>query len=483
MGNRDTKSNRYRSVSWQFANYVCSFGMNFVIQIVLARLIAPDEFGALAILNTIVAFADIIVQSGISTALVQKKNLKPSDIFSAQIISGLTAFICCIVLVVGAPHIAYIYKMETICLPLRVLSISLIFNSINSVFSALLIRRMAYKKLFIRTVIALPIAGVVGVVLAIQGLGLWALVAYQLTLTVFNSLIYLITCEDKIEFRFSKTGAKEIYSFGIKVLFTGLICNAYETIKTIVIGGTYSKSDLAYYDRAQTYSKYTVQIAHSMISSVALPLFSEKQESLNAIKGSSRKIVGLVSFVMFPLLFGVAAVSRPLILILLTDKWSATIPFLMIFCFLRVPGVITMIDKQMFFSVGRSDLILIFSVFSLILNIISLVIVFPYGVLAIAINTLVVEIITSIVFAVMISKVMGYTVQEKIIDLWKPLCNSLIMFAAIMLVDTLLRINNIALIAIEIGMGVVLYLCMALVMKDGNLGLVKIMIEKTFRGK
>ena len=478
MENNVNQPNRYKSVSWQFLNYLCSFGMNFVIQIVLARLIAPEEFGALAILNTIIFFADIFVQSGISTALVQKKELHPSDIFSAQIISGLTACLFVCLLFGGAPFIAGAFKMESIRLPLQVMAITLIFNSINSIFSSLLIRRMAYKKLFFRTVIVLPIAGFVGIFLAVLHFGLWALVAYQLTATILNSFVYVINCEDKIEFRFSKTGAKEMYSFGVKVLFTGIINSIYDTIKTLVIGGFYSKSDLAFYDRGQTYSKYTVQIAHSMISSVALPILSQVQDSRETVIASSRKIVGFSGFIMFPLLLGVAAVSRPFILVLLTDKWSSAIPYLIIFCLIRMPGIITMVDKQMFFSIGRSDVILKYTFLSLVLNLISLIIVIPYGVLAIAINTLVIELIVSVIIAVMSSKIVGYTVKDKINDLCKPFCNSLAMFAVIMFVDHCLVINNIALIVIEFVLGVSVYIGMALLTKDENFDRVKSVLKK-----
>lgn len=478
MEKNTSQPNRYKSVSWQFLNYLCSFGMNFIIQIVLARLIAPEEFGALAILNTIIFFADIFVQSGVSTALVQKRELHPSDIFSAQIISCLTACFFILLLLGGAPYIAGAFKMESIRLPLQVMAISLIFNSINSIFSALLIRRMAYKKLFFRTVVVLPIAGFVGIYLAILHFGLWALVAYQLTSTILNSFVYVINCEDKIEFHFSKTGAREIYSFGIKVLFTGLINSIYDTVKALVIGGFYSKSDLAFYDRGQTYSKYTVQIAHSMISSVALPMLSQVQDSRETVISSSRKIVGLSSFVMFPLLLGVAGLSRTLILALLTEKWLPAVPFLIIFCLIRMPGIVTMVDKQMFFSVGRSDIILKYTFLSLVLNIVSLIIVVPYGVLAIAINTLVIEIIVSIIIAIMGSKIIGYSVKDKITDLRKPICNSLVMFGVILITDKYLAINNILLIATEFILGASVYIGMAVLTNDENVKVIKVVLKK-----
>ena len=469
MTEKSNNGGKYKGVSWQFVNYICSFGMNFLIQIVLARLIEPIEFGTLAILNTIIAIADIFVSAGVSTALIQKKHLLPEDIFTTQVISGLISVICCLLLVFFAPVIAAYYGTVTIVGPLRILSISLIFNSINAVFSALLMRRMDYKKLFFRTVCVLPIAGAIGVFLAYKEAGLWALVVYQLVLVCLNSLVYITFCEEKIKFRFSLESAQTIYSFGIKVLLTGIINSAYDTVRTLVIGGVYSKGDLAYYDRASTYSKYTVQIAHSMIQSVALPLFSRKQDSIEELRASSRKIVGFSAFVMFPLLFGVAAVSKPLIRLLLTDKWIFTVPYLIIFCFLRIPGVVSIIDNQMFYAIGRSDIILKYSVLSLIINIGLLYFVLPYGVLAIAVNALLVEIIISVVIAIASQKLLQYRVMDKVIDTIKPFVSGMIMFLVVYSFDCLFDFILIAKLVLEVFIGATVYLLLELLLKDTNL--------------
>lgn len=472
-----------KSISWQFANYVCSFALNFVIQISLARLIDPEDFGTLAIINTIVAFADIFVQSGISIAIIQKKHLNPCDIFTAQIISGATACAFAVIIVIVAPVVANIYNMPGLVIPLQVLSISLIFNSINSIFSSLLVRRMAYKKLFFRTVGVVPVAGLIGIIFAYFQLGIWALVIYQIVMNVLNCFVYIFACEDKIEFKYSKKGAKEMYRFGIKILLTGLINNLYDTVRTLIIGGKFSRFDLAYYDRALTYSKYTVQIAHSMISSVALPIFSQKQDSLDRLKLTSRKIVGLSAFVMFPVLLGAAGVSRPLIIILLTDKWKETIPYFIIFCFLRLLGVITIIDKQMFYSIGRSDLILKYSIVSLLLNITTLLFIFPFGVMAIAVNTLIVEVVISFIIALMSSKVLNYRLKEKFLDIYKPFVNSLIMFVIILLIDNYIALNVIVLLFVQVSAGVTCYFMLAVLTKDSNLFWIKGKILSKFRRK
>ncbi len=479
------KNKLISAVSWQMRNKVCSFGMNIIIQIVLARLIAPEDFGSLAILNAIIGFATIFVESGVSTALVQKKDLDGQDIFTAQMISIAVAMLFCGVLIVAANPVAAYYNAPTLATPLCVISVVLIFNSINSVFSALLTRDMEFKKLFFRTVTVLPVSGAIGMILAYKGFGIWALVIYQISTVALNSLVFVIFSHTRLVFRFSWRKAKQIYSFGIKILLSGIVNSVYDTIRTLVIGGKYFKTELAYYDRAYTYSRYTVQIVNSTITSVALPLFSKQQDSLEVIKNFSRRIIRMSAFVMFPVLTGLAAVSRPLILTLLTEKWEACIPFFTIFCFLRIPGVITGVDIQSFYAIGRSDIVLKYSILTLVLNITSLFFVLPYGVLAIAINILVVEIVVSIVIMVISANLIRYSVREKIEDLWKSIINCMILFIVEWMISkALVNTNSITQLIIQIVFGVCIYICVAVIIKDQNIILIRdLLSDKIGRNK
>lgn len=467
------------SVSWHILNRICTFGMNFVIEIVLARLVAPEDFGNLAILNAIVGFAYIFVDSGVSTALVRKKKLDGSDIFTAQIISIGTAAIFCIGLVLLSKPIASYYKANELVNPLRVVSIVLIFNSINSVFSSLLIREMEFKKLFLRTVIVLPLSGAIGIGMAYRELGIWALVFYKISQAGLNSIVYFAFSKEKITPTFSIKKAKEMYTFGIKILFTGIVNSVYDTIRTLVIGGMYSKADLAYYDRAYTYSRYTVQIANSTISTVALPVFSRKQDVIDDLKNSSRKIVSFSVFFMFPLLTLLACLSRPIILVLLTNKWENCIVFFTLFCILRFPGIVTAIDMQTFYAIGRSDIVLKYSILNLLINIVSLLFVLPYGVLAIAVNTVVVEYIVSIIIAIISSHTIGYTVMEKIQDLWRPTIGCIAIIALETIFASIINIKNIYFqLVSQLVLAIVTYYFVEKILKDKNLRLSRqIMLE------
>lgn len=476
------KSQTIKSVSWQGMNKICSFAMNFIIQIVLARLITPDDFGSLAILNAIIGMANIFVESGVSTALVQKKELDGQDVYTAQIISLTVAIFFCVVLIAASGPIAVYYHADSLALPLCVISVVLIFNSINSVFSSLLIRNMEFKKLFFRTVTVLPIAGAIGIFLAYRGFGIWALVIYQISTVALNSVVFIIFSKTKFVFRFSLEKAKEIYAFGIKILFAGIVNSIYDTIRTLVIGGTYSKTELAYYDRAYTYSRYTVQIVNSTVTSVALPLFSRKQESREKMVESARKVVRFSAFVMFPVLTGLAAISKPLIITLLTDKWEACIPFFTVFCFLRIPGVITGIDMQMFYAIGRSDISLKYSFLQLILNVLSLLFILKYGIMAIAMNLLLVEIVSAIILMCLASRIVHYCIKEKLEDIYKPAINSVTLFIITKVVEnSISSYSYIVEIIILILVGIMSYIGMSLLMRDSNITMIKSVIGQRKR--
>lgn len=466
------------SLSWQMINKVCSMGMNLMIQIILARLVEPKEFGKLAIITTVITFLNIFVESGISTALIQKRELQAEDAYTVQMISLAIAFVMCCILIGAAPAIGRFYNSEDLIFPLRVLSILLVFNSINSVFTALLIRELEFKKMFIRTVISVPISGLLGIILAYLGYGIWALAIYQLVNAAITSAILVFTSDIKFLGRISIKRAKEIYSFGSKILFTGIVNSFYDTVRTMLIGHKYSKSELAYYDRAYTYSRYSVQIVNTSIANIILPVFSKKQDERQELKDLARKAVGLSAFVMFPVLVGLAAVAKPLFFVFLTAKWEASIPFFIVFCFLRIPGVITSIDKQLFFSIGRSDIVLKYSILALLLNIGLLYFVLPFGVLAIAVNTMIVEWLMSLVLMVFSSKLIGYSIKEKIEDLWKPMLNSAVMFLAIYACFSFGNINMYKLLLIQTIVGIITYIGMSCITRNENLKVILFFLKE-----
>ena len=456
------------SLWWKLLERGFSQGINLIVQIILARILLPEDFGSLAIMVAITNYAAIFVQSGLATAIVQKKDLHANDVSTLLTASLVIAAFFYVILYVLSPWIASYYNLPTIVWPLRILSLILFLNAFNSIQTALLSRKMSFKTIFIRSVLAVPISGAVGVVMAYWGYGIWALVAHNLVNMLVVVIVMLWGLDYKLRLGFSWQRAKALYAFSGKILLSSLVSGFSDTLRTMVIGRQYSTSQLAYYDKAYTYSSYVNTIIGHTIQSVMLPVFSRQQESINTIKRTARKSVSLTAFIMFPTLLGVCASAKPLVLLLLTEKWAPCIPFLMLFCVFRLFGCITSIDKQVYLALGNSQIGLYFEIGLLCANLVMLFLAVRIGVFAIAVGATLVETIASIVIFSISHRFYSYSFRERFCDLRKPLCNSLIMAVSIWLL-TMIISENLLLIILQVILGLTVYILLAKVTKDKNL--------------
>ena len=455
------------SMAWKVLERIFSQGVNLVVQIVLARLLLPEDFGSLALIVAIVNYASIFVQSGLATAIIQKEDLDELDVSTLLSGSLIVATLFYIIIFVSSPYIATYYNIPELSLALRVLSIVLFLYALNSIQTAILSRRMKFKTLFFRSVLAVPISGAVGIILAYFGYGIWALVIHYLINSFIVVVVMSFGLDTHLSLKFSLIRAKKLYAFSGKILITSLIAGGHDFIRTMIIGKKYTSDDLAYYDKAYTYSNYITQIANQSISSVLLPAFSRKQNDLNELHGMARRSVSLSSFVMFPVLLGACAASRQFILALLSSKWEQSIPFLMVFCILRIPGVVTSVDKQVYYAIGKSGINLAYESVFCTINILILIISSKLGVFQIAVGATIVEVLGGIAISFISRKIYRYTIKERIADLFKPAANSLIM-AIIVYQLNRIEINSLALLFIQAIVGIIVYVLLAKITKDNN---------------
>ena len=376
------------SLWWKLLERLFSQGINLVVQIILARILLPSDFGSLAIIAAITNYVGIFVSSGLATTLIQKKNLDEKDISTMLTASLTIALLLYVVLYFLAPWIANLYNLPEVLWPLRTLALILFLNAIFAVQTALLSRNMDFKSIFIRTAIAVPISGTVGITMAYHGFGIWALVAHNLVHMLTMCLVMFLGTNMKLPLGFSLPRAKEMYSFSVKIMLSSMVSGFGDTVRTMTIGKKYTPNNLAYYDKAYTYSQYVVSIIHLSIQSVMLSVMSRQQDDLKVLCETNRKTVRMVSFVMFPFLIGAIGIAKPLILLLLTEKWAPCIGFFMLFCFFRLIGCVTSVDKQAYFALGRSDIALYYEIGLLIANISMLLFTVNISIWAIAIGAM-----------------------------------------------------------------------------------------------
>ena len=456
------------SFIWKALEKLLSQGANLLIQIILARLLLPSDFGTLAIIVALVNYIAVFVQSGLTTAIIQKKDISQTDLNTLFTISICIAALCYTLLFLLSPVFANYYNNDDLINPIRVAATVLFFYSYNSIQMGILSRRMEFKVIFMRTAIAVPLSGIIGIVLAYMGFGLWALVTNFILNIVLASIVMAIGTQTHVRFQFSWQSAKELYSFSIKILGANLISGFSDLFRTMTIGKHYTSSELAYYDRAYVYSNVVLQVVNNSIQSVLLPVFSRKQEEIIQLKELSRKSIRITVFFVTPLLLGAAALAKPLVLVLLTEKWLPMVPFFMLFCVFRWSGCIVGIDKQVILALGESSIIFFFEVFLLLSNIIMLFITVPMSIKAIAIGALFVEYTGSLVILFISKLVYGYSFKERVFDLYKPLVNSLVMVLTMYFLSLIDIGIGLQLIVQIIG-GVIVYYAMAKITRDESL--------------
>lgn len=468
MENNISKSKIVHSLAWKFLERLCSQGINLAVQIILARLLLPEAFGSLAIIAAITNYASIFVQSGLATTIVQRKDLHPKDVSTLLTASVVVAAIFVIALFFLSPWIASEYGLPDLVWPLRVLSLILLLNAFNSVQTALLSRDMDFRVIFWRSILAVPISGGIGIAMAYCGFDLWSLVALNLTNVLVTVIVMRIGSNYDLKFGFSWTRAKSLYSFGGKILLTGMVSGFGDTFRTMLIGKKYNADQLAYYDKGYIYSLYITQIVNATLQSVMLPAFSKQQDNPVQLQMYVRKSIGMTAFIMSPILFGVMACAKPLVILLLSDKWAPAIPFLMIFCLLRLPACLAVLDKQVFYALGKSQIGLFYEIGLLILNIIVLLITAQISIFAIAIGATVVEYLGCISIFIIADKIYGYNLISRIKDIYKSLMNSIIM-SVLMLYVSKFELTETTILMIQVSAGFCSYILLSAITKDTNI--------------
>lgn len=347
------------SLFWKFLERIGTQGVQFVVAIVLARLLSPADFGLIALVTVFIAIANVFVQSGLNTALIQKKQIDNLD-FSTVFYSclGLASLIY-LLLFFLAPFIGDFYGNQTKLVPvIRVLGLMLVLGALSSVQEAYVARNMMFKKLFYRSVGAIVPAGALGILFAYLGFGIWALVAQQLTNSLLMCLIMWFTVKWRPELSFSFARWKGLFSFGWKLLCSALLDTCYQNMRNLIIGKMFSPTALGYFNRGDQFPYLIVNNLNTSIQAVMLPSLSSVQDDRPRLKSMARRAIVTSSFLVLPLMAGLAAVAKPLTLLVLGEKWLPAVPFIQICCFSYAFWPVHTTNLSAINAVGRSDVFL-----------------------------------------------------------------------------------------------------------------------------
>lgn len=460
----ESKEKVIHSLVWKLMERGGVQGIQFVLQIILARLLTPNDYGIISIIAIFITLANVFVQSGFNTALIQKKDTDERDFSSVFYLSVFVAIVLYVVLFFTAPLIAKFYSIEELTQVIRVLSITLFLGAYNSIQNAIIARKMEFRKLFFSSMGAVVISGSIGIVLAYSGFGVWALVSQQL----INQISIVIILSNILEWRpkllFSFERIKTLFNYGWKILVSSLIDTLYMNIRSLIIGKIYSPSMLGYYNRGDQFPQVIVSNINGSIQSVMLPALSSEQDNAKKIKAMMRRVIVTSSFIIFPMMIGLAVVAESLVCIILTDKWLPCVPFLQVFCLSYALWPIHTANLQAINAVGRSDIYLKLEIIKKFVGMAILLTSLNYGVYAIAIGTLISGIISTFINSYPNLKLLNYSYLEQVKDIMPSLLISMLMGGITYSIKFFEMSNSLTLIS-QIVTGFIVYILLAKIFK------------------
>lgn len=352
------KNQTVKGVGWSFADNIANSGITFLVGLVLARILSPTEYGIMAMIAIFIAISNSIIDSGFSNALIRKIDSKREDYNTVFYFNLLVGILLYIILFFCSPSISHFFN-EPILIPVtRVIGLVLIVNALAIIQRTILVKEIDFKTQTKVSLIASILSGIVGIGMALFGCGVWSLVGQQLSRQLLNTLFLWIYGSWRPIWEFSMNSFKELFGFGSKLLLSGLINTVYNNIYYIIIGRFYSSAQLGQYTRAEQFNSIFSSNLTTVVQRVSYPVLSSIQDDPERLKQAYRRIIKTTMLVTFACMLGLAAVAKPLILILIGDKWLPAIAFLQIICFSGMLFPLHAINLNILQVKGRSDLFL-----------------------------------------------------------------------------------------------------------------------------
>lgn len=450
------KSKVMSGLAWTFGERIIAQCVSFLVSIILARILMPEEYGVIAIILVFINLANVFVSNGFGESLVRKKDSNETDFSTIFYCSFVFSWVLYAVLFISAPVIADFYKQETLVLLLRVLALKIPISSISTVQHAYVSKHMIFKKFFFSTLGGTLVSGILGILMAYSRYGAWALVAQYLCNTIIDTVVLFITVPWRPRMLFSRKSAIQLIGYGWKLTASSLINALYTELRSLIIGRVYSSADLAYYNRGNQFPSLIITNVDTAIGKVVFPAMTKVAEEKQRIKQIGRRSMKTTSYIIFPVMIGLMAVSEPLVRLLLTEKWLVCVPFLQCSCIYYMCQPIQTTNWQIIKAVGRSDLCLKLEILKKIIGVSIILLTMNFGVLAIAIGNAAFAVVSMFINIVPNRRLIGYSVAEQIKDILPPLVLSILMGITVMYMRQI-DAPTIIVLALQIIAGSVFY--------------------------
>lgn len=460
----DLKKKTVRGVLWSLTGQFSVQGIQFLVSVVLARLLSPDDYGLIGMLAIFLAISQVFIDGGFSSALIQRKDCDDTTYSTVFYINVGISLVCYGILFAAAPFIADFYGQPLLKDIARVSSLSLIIGALSATNTVQLTKRIDFKTQSKINVVSAILSGVTGIAMAYSGFGVWALVAQSVSLALFKLLLTVFCVRWFPSLVFSKRIFKELFSFGSKLVLASLISSVYTNIRSLIIGKRFTPADLGQYTTANKFATLAGTSLSGVLYNVSFPVLSKVQDDDAVLLDAYKRFLSVSAFAIFPLMMLLAGTAEPLIRFLVTDKWLECVPYLQILCFGWMYDCLTRINLNLLYVKGRSDLVLKLEVFKKTIAFTILFISCFMGIIGICIGAAVYSFIAFFCNTYYTKRLLGYGFKEQFLQTLPYLLLSLPVLAVSMLTSSL-QLSPLPLILIAVTASVAIYIFLSWILR------------------
>lgn len=456
----EVASAAWHGMIWRFLERCSSQVVSFVVSIILARLLLPEEYGIIAMTMIFIALSEVFVTSGLGSALIQKSSYDEasfSTMFWASVVFSLLLYGLLFFL---APYIAFLMHTPELLPVLRVLGLRLPISAMNSIQQAYVSQQMIFKKFFFSTLIGTVVSCAVGLVMAYSGYGVWSLVGQNITMTIINALVLHFLIPWRPSFCFRYAIFKQLYGFSWRTMLTSFIGTFFEQLRGFLIGRYYRSADLAFANRGEQFPSVLAGNISTTVQSVLFPAFAHLQQDKLAIREAVHKSLTMGSFIVVGLMAILAGSAENLIVVLLTDKWISAVPYLQWSCLGQCFAILGMINLQTISALGRADIALKLEFIKKPFWFLILIIGVMISPLAIIAGNALYGFIAFCINAFPNQNLLGYGIKQQVMDVIQPFFLAGILFVLLHLFQGIIKYSLLSLL-LECLISFILYLSIA----------------------
>lgn len=461
----DLKQKTKIGILWNILEKISVQGVGFVLNIILARLLSPHDYGTVGMLTIFLTFSNVFIDSGFSRALIQKQDRKEIDFSTTLIFNIIISFFLYIILFFASPTIARFYNTPELLKLQRIFFIVIILNSLTVVQNAKFQINIDFKKIAIIHSTSIIIAGIIAIFAAYKGLGPWALVIQTLSKSFITAIMFWILGKWLPKTGFSFNSFKKLFNFGSKLLFSGILSTSITNVYNLVIGKVYNPTSLGYYTRAQHFPELTSGTIATVLNTTTFPLMSSLQNNKDELANTLKKLIKITAMLVFPAMIGMACLSETFILVLLGEKWlpASNLLFWLSLSYIFTP--LSILNMNVLNAIGRSDLFLKIDLIKIPFIILTMIITFPISLNAIVIGKAVTAFLWFYINAFLIGKFYNFGAIKQLLAAWKYIVSAIIMGIIVILIDKII-VSNVLSLIIGVIIGIISYVILLILFRD-----------------